>query len=86
MILSPLLTSPSTVPSLLMKDALSLAKYVALIVNYCILPIMISHKRYLLATCPKLQAIISKLLTHQLIILSSKRFDKSLSILSSAYQ
>ena len=39
-----------------------------LIVNYWIVPIMISHKRYVLATHPKLHVIISKLLTHQLII------------------
>ena len=53
-ILSPLLTFSSTVPSLLMKDALSSTLYVALIVNYWILPIMISHKRYFLETHPKL--------------------------------
>ena len=67
-ILSSLLTFSSIVPSLLMKDALSSALYVALIVNCWILPIMISHKRYFLATHPKLQAIISKSLTHRLII------------------
>ena len=67
-ILSPLLTFSSTVPSLLMKDALSSALYVALTVSYWILMIMISHKRYFLATHPKLQAIISKSLTHRLII------------------
>ena len=39
-ILSPLLNFSSTVPSLLMKDALSTALYVALIVNCWILPIM----------------------------------------------
>ena len=67
-ILSPLPTFFSTVPSLLMKDALSSALYVALTVSYWILMIMISHKRYFLATHPKLQAIISKSLTHRLII------------------
>ena len=72
-ILSPLLTFSSTVPSLLMKDALSSALYVALIVNYWILPIMISHKRYFLATHPKLQAIISKSLKHRLIISHRER-------------
>ena len=65
---SPLLTFSSTVPSLLMKDALSSALHVALIVNYWILQIMISCKCYFLATHPKLQAIISKSLTHRLII------------------
>ena len=55
-------------PFFIMKDALSLALCVALIVNYWILRIMISHKRYFLATHPKLQAIISKSLTHRLII------------------
>ena len=67
-IFNPLITFSSTVPSLLMKDALSSALYVALIVNYWVPPIMISHKRYFLATHPKLQAIISKSLTHRLII------------------
>ena len=67
-ILSPLPTFFSTLPSLLMKDALSSALYVTLTVSYWILMIMISHKRYFLATHPKLQAIISKSLTHRLII------------------
>ena len=53
-ILSPLLTFSSTVPSLS-------ALYVTLIVNYWIPAIMIS-------THPKLQAIISKSLTHRFII------------------
>ena len=65
---SPLLNFSSTVPSLLMKDALSSALYVALIVNSWIVPIMISHKRYFLATHPKFQAITSKSLTYRLII------------------
>ena len=68
MILSPLPTFFSTVPSLLLKDALSSALYVVLTVNYWILMIMISRKRYFLATHPKLQAIILKSLTHRLII------------------
>ena len=67
-ILSPLPTFFSTVPSFLMKDALSSALYVALTVSYWILMIMISHKCYFLATHPKLQAIISRSLTHRLII------------------
>ena len=67
-VLSPLLVFSSIVPSLLMKDALSSALYVVLIVNYWILPITISHKRYFLATHPKLQAIISKSLTQRWII------------------
>ena len=66
--LSPLLTSSSTAPPLLMKGALSSAQYVALIVNCWIVPIMTYHKRYFLATHPELQAIISKSLTHRLII------------------
>ena len=66
--MSPLQTFPPTVPSFLKKEALSSALYVALIVNFCILPIMISYKRYFLAAHPKLQAIISKSLTHRLII------------------
>ena len=67
-ILSQLTTFFSTVFSLLMKDAISSALYVALTVSYWILMIMTSHKRYFLATHPKLQAIISKSLTHRLII------------------
>ena len=55
LILSPLLIFSSTVSSLLMKDALSSALYASL--NCWIVPIMISHKRYFLATYPKLQAI-----------------------------
>ena len=51
--LSLLLIFSSTVPSLLMKDALLTALYVALIVNYYIVPVMISHKRHLFATRPK---------------------------------
>ena len=54
--------------SFLMKEALSSALYVPFIVNYWILPIMISHKRYCLATYPKLQAIALKSLMHRLII------------------
>ena len=65
MILRPLLVFSSTVPSILITDALPSALYVALIVN-C--QIMISHKRYILATHDKLQGIISKSLTHLLII------------------
>ena len=67
-VLSPLLIFSSIVPSLLMKDALSSALYVVLIVNYWILPITISRKRSFLATHPKLQAIISKSLTQRWII------------------
>ena len=67
-ILSPLPTFFSTLPSLLMKDALSSALYVTLTVSYWILTIMISHKPYFLATHSKLQAIISKSLTYRLII------------------
>ena len=63
-ILIPLLILSSTVPSLLMKDALSSALYIAL--NYWISPN--SHKRYYLATYPKLQTITSKALMHRLII------------------
>ena len=82
-ILSPLPTFFSTVPSLLMKDALSSALYVALTVSYRILMIMISRKRYFLATYLKLEAIISKSLTHRLIIsypvtdLTNRFFNKS---------
>ena len=78
-ILSPLITFSSTVPSFLMKDALSSALYVALIANCWILPIMISHKRYFLATHPKLLSNNFKIITASIgHILSSKRFDEPL--------
>ena len=62
-----------TVPSFLMKDALSSALYVALIVNCWILPIMISHKRYFCSS--NNFKIINASIDY---ILSSKRFDEPL--------
>ena len=73
-ILSPLLTFSSTAHSLLMKDALSSALYVALIVNYWVLPIMISHKRSSQTSSNNFK-IINATIDY---ILSSKRFDEPL--------
>ena len=56
-ILSPLPIFSSTVLSLLIKGALSSAVYVALTVNRWIVLIMISQKRYFLATHPKFRAM-----------------------------
>ena len=64
--LNPLCNCGQDVESI--THLLSSALYVVLKVNYWILMIMISHKRYFLATHPKLQAIISKSLTQRWII------------------
>ena len=73
-ILSPLPIFSSTVLSLLIKGALSSAVYVALTVNRWIVPIMISQKRYFLATHPKFRAMTSKSLMHRLIRSSRVRY------------
>ena len=66
--MSPLLIFSSTVTSLLIKDGLSSALYVAWIANCWIALIMISQKRYFLGTHPRFQAMTSKSLMHRLII------------------
>ena len=67
-ILSPRLIFSSTVPSLIIKGALPSALYIAVIVNCWIVPIMIPHKCYSLATHPKFHVITSKSLTYRSIL------------------
>ena len=73
--MSPLPTFSSTVPSLLIKGALSSGLYVVLIVNCWIVPIMIWQKRYFLVTSKNNFKIINALIDY---ILSSERFDEPL--------